>query len=101
VCNAPGSSLITFDGNLARFDGTRLGTLASRGIPSRYAEFLASAGSSESKPMPGTSVVRALQTGRPAQRLDVKESVGTGVGLQVTAQSPIGVALAPYSMSLW
>jgi signal transduction histidine kinase len=47
--------------------------LGSHGVPPAYAEFLArNAGA----PAQGTAVIRALQTGQPAQTLDAKESVG-------------------------
>jgi GAF domain-containing protein/C4-dicarboxylate-specific signal transduction histidine kinase len=66
-------------GVLRSFDGERLRILASRGVPSEYAEFLAGytgflpAGD---PPALGTSVMQALQTRLPAQRLDARESAG-------------------------
>ena len=55
------------------FDGKVMRILGSHGVPPAYAEFLArNAGA----PAQGTAVIRALQTGQPAQTLDAKESVG-------------------------
>ncbi len=66
-------------GVLRSFDGERLRILASRGVPSEYAEFLARYSGSLPAGGPaalGTSVMQALQTRLPAQRLDAKESAG-------------------------
>jgi GAF domain-containing protein/signal transduction histidine kinase len=66
-------------GVLRSFDGERLLVLASQGVPSKYAEFLARNAAPQASgavPMPGTALMRALQTGEPAQTLDARESVG-------------------------
>ena len=64
-------------GVLRSFDGKAMRILGSHGVPPAYAEFLArNAGT----PAQGTAVIRALQTGQPAQTLDAKESVGYKAG---------------------
>jgi GAF domain-containing protein len=66
-------------GELRSFDGERLRILASRGVPSEYAEFLTRHSRSlpsGTPPAPGTSIIQALQTGLPAQGLDARESAG-------------------------
>ncbi len=66
-------------GVLRSFDGTHLGILASRGVPLEYAEFLARNADPllpVNKPVAGTGLTQALQTGQPAETLDVRESIG-------------------------
>ena len=78
-------------GVLRSFDGERMRVLASRGVPSEYAGFLAQNTDPTAPgtvPMPGTALVRALQTGQPTQALDARESVG------YTSGSPGGRAIA-------
>ncbi len=60
-------------GVLRSFDGERMHMLASRGVPPALAEFLAR---DTGIVAAGTALMRALQTGRPAQNLDAIESVG-------------------------
>jgi hypothetical protein len=61
--------------------------LASRGVPAEYAEFLARSGGPGTpgdSPMPGTAPMKALETRQPAQRLDVRESIGYTSGIPGT-----------------
>jgi GAF domain-containing protein len=64
-------------GVLRSFDGEHAHLLASRGVPLEYAEFLSrNASPPRSEWPPGTDLLRALETGQPAQTLDARESVG-------------------------
>jgi two-component system, NtrC family, sensor kinase len=60
-------------GVLRSFDGERMHMLASRGVPQADAEFLAR---DTGIVAAGTALIRALETGRPAQNLDAIDSVG-------------------------
>ena len=88
-------------GVLRSFDGERLGTLASRGVPAEYADFLARNAEPHipASNLLGTALTRALQTGQPAQTLDVRESIAYRVAVQTATPLPIWEARAPYSMS--
>ena len=57
-------------GMLRSFDGTRLETLASRGVPAAFAAFTAR---NPITPRSGTSMSRALELGRAEMDLDIKE----------------------------
>ena len=61
-------------GVLRSFDGKHIRVLASCGVPSAYAEYLAQ--SADAALMAGTALMRALLTRQPAQTLDAKEGVG-------------------------
>ena len=60
-------------GMLRRFDGTQVHTIASRGLPEAFAEFSAR---NPATPTPGTSMGKALSSGRPDQLLDVRQQEG-------------------------
>ena len=86
INNSPGNLAPVFDVSLKRrcgcvgprtgmrsFDGKVVRILGSHGVPPAYAEFLAR---NVGTPARGSGVMRALQTGQPAQTLDAKELVG-------------------------
>jgi GAF domain-containing protein len=86
-------------GVLRGFDGRHTRLLASRGVPSEYAEFLtrnAAHGAADPVPVPGTAFLQALQTGQPVQTLDARESVGYTSGAPGGRPSPISEGRAPY-----
>ena len=60
-------------GMLRRFDGEQMYTLATRGVPPAFAEYSAR---NALTPMLTTGPARALETGRPAQTMDITEGVG-------------------------
>ena len=60
-------------GVLRRFDGKNIQFLATRGVPAAYADYIAR---NASTPMEGTGPAVALETGRPAHTLDVREGAG-------------------------
>ena len=60
-------------GMLRSFDGEQMHTLATRGVPLAFAEYSAR---NALTPMPTTGPARALETGRPAQTMDITEGVG-------------------------
>jgi signal transduction histidine kinase len=62
-------------GVLRSFDGESAHLLASRGVPSEYAGFLAR-NAALGTPPAGTGFMQALQTGQPTQTMDARESVG-------------------------
>jgi GAF domain-containing protein len=64
-------------GVLRSFDGRHMRMLASHGVPAEYAEFLArNASPPTSEWVPGTALLRALETAQPTQTMDARESVG-------------------------
>ena len=65
-------------GVLRRFDGEHMHILASRGVPPVYAEYLARDAGTVA---PGTNLMRAFLTGRPAQTLDGTELAGYKSGI--------------------
>ena len=64
-------------GMLRSFDGEQMHTLATRGVPLAFAEHSAR---NALTPMPATGPARALETGRPAQTMDITEGVGYQTG---------------------
>ena len=91
-------------GVLRSYDGEHLHMLASRGVPTEYAEFLARSGGPGTpgdSPMPGTAPMQALETRQPTLRLDVRESIGTRAKFRPLAPSPIWEVRAPAFMCRW
>ena len=73
-------------GVLRSFDGAHLGTLASRGVPSEYAEFLARTGNADletlgANSMSETTLMQALRTGQPTQMLNVRDGIAYKSGM--------------------
>ena len=73
-------------GMLRSFDGTRIETLASRGVPEAFAAFTAS---NPIIPRPGTELVRTLASGRPMMILDMKEYEGYKAGAATDRKSVV------------
>ena len=65
-------------GILRRFDGEQMQTLATLGVPAAYAEYMAHY---VTAPAPGTSIAEALETGQPAQVLNMLEASGYRSGV--------------------